>query len=310
MELVSNVKLILPYPQFTFIVVGGGGNGSYLVPNLARIISITNKKYNRNDNMIIIDGDEIEEKNIARQNFVLPDVGKNKAKVLASRYSRAFGVPISSVEEYLTKDNYSPIFSLEYPNNQSGMIIMIGCVDNNKTRHLLQDIYKNTPFNMAWIDAGNEEYGGQVVFTTNKAMAENGTTIHFKRYGAVRIKDVVDEFTLDNNDKHPSDLSCAERAVSSPQNIGTNIKAADIVFDYCNLIIAGAANYVNSPDRNDIMNNRRDYLNQEEASRALIKRAPMIGNHIVYFDSRTGQTSAQPFSPEVQEYIKKMARLK
>ena len=306
MELVSNVKVILPYSYFNFIVVGGGGNGSYLIPNLARIISITNKKYGRNDTITIVDGDVVEEKNIARQNFIVPDIDKNKAKVLADRYSRAFGVSISYISEYLTDKNHQNIFTMDYPQYSNGMIVVIGCVDNNKTRHLLHNIYKTTSYNMAYIDAGNEEYGGQVVFSTNKAMAENGITVGFRRYGSSDIKTVVEEFELSDDDKHPDDLSCAERAISAPQNIGTNIKAADILFDYCNLILAGAANYVNSTDRAEIINSRRP---QSERYKALIKRAPMIGNHIIYFDSRTGQTSAKPFSEDVQSYIKRIARM-
>ena len=55
-----NEKLIAPYGHFTFYIVGAGGTGSYLVRDLARIVAITNEKYRRVDDIVIIDGDEVK----------------------------------------------------------------------------------------------------------------------------------------------------------------------------------------------------------------------------------------------------------
>ena len=58
------------------IVIGAGGVGSWLVPKLARLES----------NVLIVDGDTLERKNLDRQLFDSQDIGQNKAKALAERY--------------------------------------------------------------------------------------------------------------------------------------------------------------------------------------------------------------------------------
>ena len=70
------------------IVLGAGGTGGYVIPHLYRLA------FGRNGyvRIIICDGDVVEEKNLVRQNFVEQDIGHNKAKVLAERYSAAFGI--------------------------------------------------------------------------------------------------------------------------------------------------------------------------------------------------------------------------
>jgi tRNA A37 threonylcarbamoyladenosine dehydratase len=52
---------IIPYNSrlYTFIIIGCGGTGSYLVRDLSRIIGIYNKQYNRNDTMLLIDADVV-----------------------------------------------------------------------------------------------------------------------------------------------------------------------------------------------------------------------------------------------------------
>ena len=44
---------------------------------------------------IICDGDKVEPKNLVRQNFTEADLGENKARVIAERYSEVFGLETS-----------------------------------------------------------------------------------------------------------------------------------------------------------------------------------------------------------------------
>jgi hypothetical protein len=85
-------------------------------------------------------------------------------------------------------------------------------------------------------------------------------------------------------------MSCAERAVSAPQNIATNMKASDVLFGYLNKILVGAAEYVEG-----------NLMRDTEKQNALL-----IGNHITYFDAINDQTKGIPFSEEVQDRIRKM----
>lgn len=61
-------------------VIGAGGVGSWLVPKLIRL----------EKNLILIDGDTLEEKNLDRQLFDRDQIGRNKAKALAERYGAWF----------------------------------------------------------------------------------------------------------------------------------------------------------------------------------------------------------------------------
>lgn len=169
---------------------------------------------------------------------------------------------------------------------------------------MIHNQYRTIASSAIYIDAGNEEYGGQVVFSTRRIMTQTGYWINLGGgYRTPIIKDIVEHFELDDNDRHPSDLSCAERAISAPQNIGTNIMASNIMFDYCNWLIASSVNYFNSDDRNEILNREGSREERIKTAKAFINRAPTILSHIIYFNSKTGITSSAPFSEEVQEYI-------
>lgn len=297
MQLKKNKGILIPaLGNIHFIIIGAGGNGSYLVRDLARIISINNRQFNRNDKIIIIDGDKVERKNLARQNFIEADIGKNKAQVLATRYARAFGIEISYYDEYLNDDNAYDI--LHFRKNYGDWIVLIGCVDNNKTRHLIHRCYRGICNNVIYIDAGNEEYGGQVVFSTVKGVTITGNVVTL-----TCIRDIVEEFDIDDNDKHPEELSCAERAISAPQNIATNIMAADIVFSICNTIIAGAVKYSQYYHRTQ---EYEDFISSYEGENVIsnfLKQAPLLTGHVYYFNSKTKMISVKPFDEEIQSLI-------
>lgn len=69
------------------IILGAGGTGGYVIPHLYRIAFAADRQMR----IIVCDGDVVEGKNLIRQNFVEQDIGRNKAQVLAERYSAAFG---------------------------------------------------------------------------------------------------------------------------------------------------------------------------------------------------------------------------
>ena len=130
-----------------YIIIGNGGTGGFLVPNLVRQISIKNytRKEGQKHMITLADPDKVEEKNLTRQNFIMPDLNKSKAMVLAARYSNAFGTPINAHDAYVeTKAALKMLMDLHkncYP-------IIIGAVDNNKTRQLIADLFYSGERNM------------------------------------------------------------------------------------------------------------------------------------------------------------------
>jgi molybdopterin/thiamine biosynthesis adenylyltransferase len=59
------------------LVIGAGGVGSILLPILMKSVR---------DEIVVMDGDKFEEKNLDRQLFSPADIGKNKADALAALY--------------------------------------------------------------------------------------------------------------------------------------------------------------------------------------------------------------------------------
>ena len=84
-----------------FVVVGAGGTGGYFIPQLVRQRAIINKNRQVKHTLTVYDKDDIEEKNLTRQNFIQADIGKNKAEVMASRYGRSFAQEVGYVPEYI-----------------------------------------------------------------------------------------------------------------------------------------------------------------------------------------------------------------
>lgn len=219
-----------------FIIVGAGGNGAYLIPQLARAVSLANRIAtieNRQPHSItIIDADDVEDKNLTRQNFLPIDVGGNKAQIMATRYGRAFGLEINYVDEYLVDAN----MLTGIINANGATPVIIGAVDNNKTRAILHSVFKKRR-DTFYLDAGNEEWAGQVVLGYNSGGHEpqkGNKQPHF--FDVPSVCEIYPEI-LEATDKLPTELSCAERAVSNPQNIFTNMTAANIMMGFVNTLL-------------------------------------------------------------------------
>lgn len=217
------------------VVIGAGGTGGYLIPHLYRIAFADKKRKYR---IIVCDGDIVEPKNLIRQNFVKQDIGRNKAAVLAERYAGAFGIECEYVPEYIESEErlkalVRPDFTKAYWNRvpETQRVILIGCVDNNKSRALYHKVF-NVTDNLIYIDSGNGEHTGQVVC----GVRQSGRTV-YKPVGSL-YPDV-----LKAEDKLPTELSCAERAESAPQSVTANLTAATAITSFLyDLLVVGELN--------------------------------------------------------------------
>lgn len=234
----------------SIVVLGCGGTGAYVIAHLSRLLSVlqtsdASKNWASRINFIIADGDVVEEKNLIRQHFIHSDIGRNKAEVLAERYSAAFGIQIGVAPKDI--ESGKELMSLL---RSSTTQLVIGCVDNNATRRMLSDWF-NRPDNYVekfWIDSGNEEKNGQVVcgFSPKYYGGYGSNRINvFSTYrdrmvGLFSTPCATDIYPslLENSDKFNSQISCAENAVSAPQNMQTNVTAATLVVNYINKILA------------------------------------------------------------------------
>ena len=127
------------------VMLGAGGTGGYVAPYVFRLLHMLG----RPARFIICDGDIVEPKNLDRQNFVPADLGENKARVLAERYSTVLGMETEYVPNFIEKlpDLMELIEPKEWelhPHSSrrtKEMVLLLGCVDNNKTRQLCHQAF-------------------------------------------------------------------------------------------------------------------------------------------------------------------------
>lgn len=155
------------------VMLGAGGTGGYVAPYVFRLLHMLD----RPARFVVCDGDIVEPKNLDRQNFVPADLGENKARVLAERYSTVLGMETEYVPSFIEKlpDLMELIEPKEWElspystKRTKEMVLLLGCVDNNKTRQLgrvpirqkfekitksasvRQDWTKQATFNFGWM---------------------------------------------------------------------------------------------------------------------------------------------------------------
>lgn len=122
------------------VMLGAGGTGAHIAPHLYRLLYALERPVK----FIICDGDKVEPKNLVRQNFTEADLGENKARVIAERYSDVFGLETSYIprfiedagqlEELLRPEVFRHYVYGSEPNTgrwvtNSELVILIGAVD-------------------------------------------------------------------------------------------------------------------------------------------------------------------------------------
>ena len=174
-----NLKSTHNWPVKAIVVIGCGGTGSWLIPKLVKTINDMKRKnlITKDFTLALVDGDTVEPKNLIRQNFIEQDIGKNKAAVMADRYSPHLNEGISTVylDKYLTKikenlegkdkDNFvnTDLFLSGFTDDNVATIIF-NLVDNDNARKSLHcsASYLSNRSNIIIADVGNEDTFGQL----------------------------------------------------------------------------------------------------------------------------------------------------
>lgn len=216
------------------VLIGTGGTGGHIAPHLYRLLYALDRPVK----LILCDGDVVEEKNLVRQNFTQADLGLNKARVTAERYSNVFGLEASYVPDFI--ETAEQLEELTAPGvwrvspysseTVSELVILIGAVDNNRSRQLCHGVFMAAE-DLIYIDSGNGEYTGQVVC----GVRQNGRTI--SPPVGLRYPDM-----FQTDDLFPSEVSCADASVSAPQTIAANLMAATaVVAMVYNILVLGSS---------------------------------------------------------------------
>lgn len=193
-------------------IIGCGGIGSYLAIPLVRFLcSLEEDK--RPKELVFVDGDKYEESNTNRQEFILQQIGQNKADAQAFRYSRVYGeaMDFDAVQEYIGEGNVASVI----PENTAVFM----CVDNHVCRRIVSKHCQSMQ-NVILITGGNELVDGNVQIYMKVDGKELFNPIE-KRHPEI----------LTANDGDRSAMSCEELAQlpSGGQIIFTNAFAALIM---------------------------------------------------------------------------------
>jgi PRTRC genetic system ThiF family protein len=136
-------------PQFRrIVIIGAGGTGSYLAQGLAKMIS----GYRLQVEVQLVDPDTVEEKNCARQNFHVWEIGEPKAVALAYRLNQQYGLAFAGVQA----KGEDHVERYGAPDR-----LIITCVDTVEARKPYKD-------SGPWLDLGNGRETGQALYGTTE----------------------------------------------------------------------------------------------------------------------------------------------
>ncbi len=205
--------MIMSATKYVFIIVGAGGTGSLLARDLPKLLIDTPHK------MLIVDGDQVEKKNMKRQSYQIQDIGEFKSIALSSKINTFYDTRCEALGLYLTKNEI-----IEYcENNFEYTPVIIGCVDNDATRKIIEYTFNKLKW-CYYLDSANGEYEGNVYIAYKM---EN------KKHGVLRSE----TYKL-SDDLHPLDESCELQASKgNVQFLVTNNKMANYLLEHCNALL-------------------------------------------------------------------------
>jgi molybdopterin/thiamine biosynthesis adenylyltransferase len=212
----TKVEHIIMTEQKRFILVGAGGIGTWLAAGLARMLEF---KY-PGSALIIVDGDNYEEKNKERQSFTqMGNKAISTANELTQQFQKTMFIP---VPKWVVSDDFKGVTDDESPKIPASQLITEGdvvfaVVDNFAARKIIFDAAANLN-NVDVFTGGNDD-------------ALFGSIYHYQRRHGADVTDhpVNTHPEYDNPpDKNPGELSCQDRAKieGGTQLLATNMAVA------------------------------------------------------------------------------------
>jgi molybdopterin/thiamine biosynthesis adenylyltransferase len=241
------------YNRTKLIVVGCGGTGGRLVPALAQHVANHNanlREIIRNEpgalhnpmSLLLIDPDHVELKNLKRQNFYSFDINKNKADVLAERYSALYGITVESFPGFFEEAKSSIV------NRHGGHnTIIFDCTDNAKARKSIEEYSQNALL----ISCGNEDTYGQVIVSTicdssymgsrlYDALATIERALKFENLNAITVvRSLPTLLELVRDFRDSGTESCTEMRLFNDQSMPINSLVAMLAFNVFYNVVGG-----------------------------------------------------------------------
>ena len=248
MKIVDSTKTF-----YQIVCIGAGANGSHFVRNLLQDIAtyrestfLTWGRARFPANIIIADGDRVETKNLSNQLFDTEDVGLFKVDALAERYGVHYEVDVYAISEYVTSiEKLQSMFEMNKQHNGKVIPILIGLVDNNRTRMLMHEFFHSQILpELVYIDVGVEGVllKEQLLRNPNaeeiiKGSGFSGQVVcGYKKDNQVLLPPVADVYSSISADEESvfPNQSCGDLILQNPQRSATNKMAAQLTNTFIN----------------------------------------------------------------------------
>jgi hypothetical protein len=215
-------------------VIGLGGVGSIVARFGAMFLAPLTA--DRSARLVLIDGDSFEPSNATRMFF--PSFG-NKATVVRDGLRDHFSesrLEITAIEEYVTHQNVSRLLH--------GGDIVLACVDNHATRKLLSDFCAASLADVVLISGGNDGIGADASGRVRHGTYGN-CQVYIRSSGEDRSPSLTRYHAEIQKpvDRLPTDQSCTEMLISTPQLLLANFMAGSAILNALWLHLCGALHY-------------------------------------------------------------------
>lgn len=226
-------ELLIPKlpPNCSIKIIGLGGVGSIVARYGAMFVAALGEA-----RMVLIDGDAFEPSNSTRMFF--GECG-NKASVVKEELLPRFessNLALVAIPEFILTDNIGRLL-------QDGDIILL-TVDNHATRKLVNDHCAANLRNFLLLSGGNDGVG-----TDASGSFRRGSYGNVQAYLRKDGQDISHSLTryhpeiANPADKLPTDLSCTELVMSTPQILFANLAVASAMLNALWLYLCGHLHY-------------------------------------------------------------------
>ncbi len=204
------------FERVNLILVGCGGTGSHLVSGLGALACELRER-SIAVQLIFVDPDKVEQKNVGRQLFTRADIGKPKAQVLAQRVMQAFGIVVETYVAPL-ENCVTRIESAD-----DNLTLIIGAVDNPAARAYICKLVGDAHGNVWWLDTGNENHSGQIALGNCAKAAQLKGSVQLGMTQNLPAPNLVYPDLLETpRVKKSKGASCAELTATGEQGLMVN----------------------------------------------------------------------------------------
>ena len=205
-------------------IVGIGGTGAQIARIVGRIVYDMQRSRKHSPQIVLIDPDTVEEKNVGRQLFSPSMLGKNKAESVGKMLNLALGLEVRWIPDFV-----DPVRHFE----RYGSNLVISCVDNHEARKAIHQI------NGVILGAGNHENSGQICIGNcddpeqmrHNLDGRDGKYAYLPKEGLL-FPELLQPEPASKRPTVMTNASCAELVVSGDQSLLINDWMASVMGSY------------------------------------------------------------------------------